>query len=178
MKIRFLLIAMFIVGACSSNAAPTPQIIYVTPEPVVETTPVPTPTPVENTGFDEWLEFSLHGLSFVPTAYEYQVNLSEALSNLDYFEITSIATEYNTYLEKELRFLNNHTPHPCYEDYFEEYSSSWHYTNEAVKSINKFLDTFNEIHGERAFEYMETGTEHLDKANRMFETTSDRCMNG
>ena len=39
------LLAGLLVGACSSAAAPTPQIVYVTPQPTAAATPTARPTP-------------------------------------------------------------------------------------------------------------------------------------
>ena len=123
------LVAAFAFAGCSSAAPPTPQIVYVTPEPTVAASPAatptlkPTPTPTPRptaaptpNGAEPYAAFLLTSGIFASTVGDDYTGIFDAMEAGDFDTARGFALDLGTEANTLGEWLTANEPHPCYQE--------------------------------------------------------------
>jgi hypothetical protein len=187
-----VVVVTLLLAACGSTS-PTPQIIYVTPEPTStptltptpsptptptptpKITPVPTPEPTPNVGQGKFMDFLSRTIEY---SSDVQPLFENITSTLEIYDISGAAYYAQQLRNKSLtytRWLDAHKPTSCYRE-------TWILSHNAAKDIAeatkyqiRWLNAFpygSESDFNKFLTYIQSGNENLEEATAAIEATS------
>jgi hypothetical protein len=182
---KLLIVVALLVAACggavpveteapSVAPPPTPQIVYVTPEPTPEPTPAPTPRPTptpEPPSSSGWTDFIFHAATSVPRLLENNEAIADAAGAYDTERLRDAARAARDTAAAEVRWLESNPPDACYADYHAAYLRAMRKMEQAFESIRYGMTPpVTWADAERGADEMAEGTRLLNEATTIMGT--------